>query len=128
MSCVSYKPFYNDSVSNWQENKTVDSAEIIYSVFLVGDARCAFSNNPVLKILEAQLKRAGKESAAVLEGERDIEADRIKAEALAKHQRLERLLKGCRAQSKRLHLSRSSLTCLAKGLASLSCLLLYSLP
>ena len=69
MSCVSYKPFYNDSVSDWQENKTVDSTEIIYSVFLVGDARYAYSNDPVLKILEAQLKRASKESAVIFLGD-----------------------------------------------------------
>jgi len=69
MSCVSNRPFYNNSVSNWQEYKSVDSTEIIYSVILVGDARYAYSNNEVLKILEARLKRAGKESAVIFLGD-----------------------------------------------------------
>ncbi len=68
-SCVSYKPFYNDSVKNWQYEFPPDSSELVYSVFLIGEAGYAYTNESLLDMIKAQLAKASKNSAVVFLGD-----------------------------------------------------------
>ena len=42
MSCATQEPFYNESVSNWQDYAPGNSSELIYEVYLIGDSRRAY--------------------------------------------------------------------------------------
>ena len=70
-SCVSYQPFYNSTVSNWQEKipaDVADAADPEYSVYLLGDSRLAFSDDSLLSLLELHLEDAGEQSAVIFLG------------------------------------------------------------
>ena len=68
-SFASYKPFYSDTVSNWQAEIPEDTSELVYSVYLIGDARCAYSNESLLNMIKTQISGAGKNSAVVFLGD-----------------------------------------------------------
>jgi hypothetical protein len=67
-SCATYEPFYSEGVKNWQAEIPDPSAEPDYSVFLIGGTAKAYTNDTLLSLLEDQLTRAGKESAAIFLG------------------------------------------------------------
>jgi len=68
-SCASYKPFYNKSVDNWQDEFPANSAEHDYSVFLIGDSRRAYTDESLLSMLEEKLSEAGENSAVIFLGD-----------------------------------------------------------
>ena len=67
-SCATYEPFYSERVKDWQTEIPDDSAELNYSVFLVGDSRSAFTHDSFLSLLEGQLSEAGENSAVLFLG------------------------------------------------------------
>jgi hypothetical protein len=69
MSCATNKPFYNESVGDWNEEVPSASTSTAYSVFLIGDSRRAFENERLMKMMEAHLGAAGKKSAVVFLGD-----------------------------------------------------------
>ena len=68
-SCASYKPFYSSRVSNWQEEVPSESSELVYSLYLMGDSRRAYSNEPLLAMMESHLLMAGENSAVLFLGD-----------------------------------------------------------
>jgi len=68
-SCASYKPFYSKSEYNWQDEIPADSSEVIYSLFLIGDSKRAYTNDPLLSMMESHLAGAGEQSAVVFLGD-----------------------------------------------------------
>ena len=68
-SCASYKPFYNKSVYNWQDEIPADSSDVIYSIFLIGDSRRAYTDESLLSMMESHLSRAGENSAVLFLGD-----------------------------------------------------------
>lgn len=68
-ACASYKPFYSDSATNWQEEPHAENAELVYSVYLLGDSRLAFSDDSLLSLLESHLAGAGEQSAVIFLGD-----------------------------------------------------------
>jgi len=68
-SCVTYTPFYNEKVSDWQEIQPAESSEVIFSTFLIGDGKSIYSNGPLLSMMETHLSDAGKNSAVIFLGD-----------------------------------------------------------
>ncbi|RNI30048.1 hypothetical protein EFA69_11060 [Rufibacter immobilis] len=69
--CTTSKPYYARTVQNWQENTPKDTSEIIYSVFLIGDAGAPLTGkpDPTLMHLKSQIDQAGEKSAVVYLGD-----------------------------------------------------------
>lgn len=67
-SCASYKPFYNDRVGNWQADTPADNSAPVYSLYLIGDSRLAFTNDSLISMLGTQLLDAGENSAVIFLG------------------------------------------------------------
>lgn len=60
-SCVAYEPYYSRQNLNWEEKHPPDSAKLVHSVFLIGDAGAANDPTdgkpePALNLLSEQLK------------------------------------------------------------------------
>ena len=68
-SCATQEPFYNDSVSHWQEAEPDASLDLIYEVYLIGDSRRAFEDSVLMSLMESRLSSAGKNSAVVFLGD-----------------------------------------------------------
>ena len=68
-ACASYEPFYSTSVINWQDEIPADSTDLVYSIFLVGDSRHAYTNDTLLSMMEDQLSEAGENSAVIFLGD-----------------------------------------------------------
>ena len=60
MSCATQEPFYNASVSDWQEARPATSSDLIYEVYLVGDSRRAFENEALMKMMDSHLSLTGE--------------------------------------------------------------------
>ena len=69
ISCATNKPFYNEKLGNWNQEVSPSASSTLYSVFLIGDSRRAFENEPVLKMMETHLSNAGENSAVVFLGD-----------------------------------------------------------
>ena len=67
-SCATYEPFYSERVKDWQTEIPAESAELTYSVFLMGDSRSAFTHDSFLSLLEGELSEAGENSAVLFLG------------------------------------------------------------
>ena len=68
-SCATDKPFYNERLGGWEESVPAASTSTVYSVFLIGDSRKAYENEPILKMMETHLDAAGENSAVVFLGD-----------------------------------------------------------
>ena len=68
-SCATQEPFYNESVSHWQEAEPDASLDLIYEVYLIGDSRRAFEDSVLMSLMESRLSSAGKNSAVVFLGD-----------------------------------------------------------
>ncbi|WP_181305211.1 metallophosphoesterase [Rufibacter sp. XAAS-G3-1] len=70
-ACTTSKPYYGRNVLNWQEQTPKDTSEIVYSVFLIGDAGAPLTDkpDPTLMHLKAQIEQAGEKSAVVYLGD-----------------------------------------------------------
>jgi hypothetical protein len=71
-SCkVVYKPYYSRGAANWPSVVPPDSAQLKYSVFLIGDvgAPSLDPQEPSLRLLEKHLQQAGEQSAVVFLGD-----------------------------------------------------------
>lgn len=56
-SCGTLSPYYGKSVRNWQTLSPPDTASLLQTVFLIGDAG-TLDNNPVLQLMNRQMKTA----------------------------------------------------------------------
>ncbi|WP_192822079.1 metallophosphoesterase [Rufibacter sp. LB8] len=70
-ACTTSKPFYARTVANWKQQLPKDSTEIMYSVFLIGDAGAPLTDkpDPTLMLLKSQIEAAGEKSAVVYLGD-----------------------------------------------------------
>jgi hypothetical protein len=70
-ACTTAKPYYARSVTDWKSNTPKDSSEIIYSVFLIGDAGAPITDrpDPNLMLLRSQIMAAGARSTVVYLGD-----------------------------------------------------------
>ncbi|WP_240336886.1 metallophosphoesterase [Rufibacter psychrotolerans] len=70
-ACTTGRPFYARTVQNWQSQTPKDSSEVVYSVFLIGDAGAPLTDkpDPTLMLLKAQIHAAGEKSAVVYLGD-----------------------------------------------------------
>ncbi|MBC3540930.1 metallophosphoesterase [Rufibacter sediminis] len=70
-ACTTSKPYYARNVVDWQNQTPKDTSEIIYSVFLIGDAGAPLTDkpDPTLMHLKSQIDRAGEKSAVVYLGD-----------------------------------------------------------
>ena len=68
-SCATQEPFYNASVSNWQESVPDVSSELMYQIYLIGDSRRAFEQEALMNLMESHLGKAGENSAVVFLGD-----------------------------------------------------------
>jgi hypothetical protein len=69
VSCATEKPFYNESVGNWQNGKPEAASDLMYEVYLIGDSRRAFENELLMSMMKAHLNRCQKNSAVVFLGD-----------------------------------------------------------
>lgn len=70
--CASQKPFYNKKlITDWENTVPPDKEEIVYTTFFIGDAGepNLTVQEPVLKLLETQLKKASDNSTVVFLGD-----------------------------------------------------------
>lgn len=67
-SCASYEPFYSDRVDQWQAEEPGDTDELVYSVFLTGGTGSPGTHDPLFRLLEEKLLKAGKNSAVIFLG------------------------------------------------------------
>ncbi|MDX5346366.1 MAG: metallophosphoesterase, partial [Hymenobacteraceae bacterium] len=63
------KPYYSNDVMNWKSADPAASGELIYSIFLVGDAGAPSDEEPPLLLLKSHLEQAGPNSAVVYLGD-----------------------------------------------------------
>jgi len=63
------KVFYNDQVLNWKENFPAHEAELIHSVFLIGDIKYPSQDNSVVRLLKNKLNHSPKESSLLFLGD-----------------------------------------------------------
>ncbi len=70
LSCSTSKVYYNSEAENWRKAPSPEE-ELIYEIFLIGDAGSASleKQEPNLKILQAQLERSSENSAIVFLGD-----------------------------------------------------------
>ena len=70
ISCASNKPFYNPTVSNWQNEITSGAEDPEYSVYLLGDSR--LTNRHGVLNLESLLDhfRSGSQGSRTVPGQR----------------------------------------------------------
>ncbi len=68
-SCASYKPFYSSAELNWENENPADSLEVVYSLYLIGDSRRAYSDDALLSLMESHLSNAGENSAVLFLGD-----------------------------------------------------------
>ncbi|WP_210463241.1 metallophosphoesterase [Rufibacter roseolus] len=70
-ACTTAKPYYARNVVDWQSQTPKDTSEIVYSVFLIGDAGAPLTDkpDPTLMHLKSQIDRAGERSAVVYLGD-----------------------------------------------------------
>ncbi|QHL88571.1 hypothetical protein GU926_14475 [Nibribacter ruber] len=67
----SYKAFYSRDLVQWKDQKPQDSSEVIYTVFLIGDAGAPLTDepDPNLVLLKSQLDVANENSTIVYLGD-----------------------------------------------------------
>jgi hypothetical protein len=68
-SCATEKPFYNNTVSNWNEASPSTASDLIYEVYLIGDSRRAFENEELMSLMDFHLSQAGENCTAVFLGD-----------------------------------------------------------
>src|SRR5690606_24132803 len=56
-SCGTVKPYYGKTVRNWDTLAPPDTANLLHTIFLIGDAG-TLDNNPVLELMNRQMKAA----------------------------------------------------------------------
>ena len=69
MSCATQEPFYNPSLAGWQKVKPAATSDLIYEIFLVGDSRKVFENEPLMEMLYSHFSQAGENSTVVFLGD-----------------------------------------------------------
>ncbi|TXK52844.1 hypothetical protein FVR03_00275 [Pontibacter qinzhouensis] len=65
-SCRSSKIYYGPEAGNWQEQQLPDTAELAYTVYLLGDAGAPKPEEPTFKLLKSQLDRDPNSTLVVL--------------------------------------------------------------
>ncbi|MGV3538913.1 MAG: metallophosphoesterase [Rufibacter sp.] len=70
-ACTVSKPYYARTVENWQQQTPKDTSELLYSVFLIGDAGAPLTDkpDPTLMHLKSQIDQAGAKSAVIYLGD-----------------------------------------------------------
>ena len=68
-SCASYKPFYSSRVNSWQDETPTGTSEPVYSVFLLGDSRLAYTDETLLSMMKSHLTEAEENSAVLFLGD-----------------------------------------------------------
>lgn len=68
-ACTSTNPYISPTYSDWKSVKAPSTSELVYRVFLVGDAGDAAGASKVLPTLKYQLDHAGDQAAVVFLGD-----------------------------------------------------------
>jgi len=68
-SCATQEPFINTTVSDWQDHRPDNSAELIYQVYLMGDSRRVYESKDMTELIDSKLSQAGENSAVVFLGD-----------------------------------------------------------
>lgn len=71
LSCSSSRLYYSSDAKGWQSDSAEQSKELIYEIFLVGDAGSASQvyQEPNLKLLQSKLSKSSERSAVVFLGD-----------------------------------------------------------
>ena len=69
--CSTAKPYYAPTVTNWEKRAPKDSADLLYTVFLIGDAGAPLTDepDPTLMLLKSQINAEGEKSTVVFLGD-----------------------------------------------------------